>query len=244
MRGRQGVQGVITVRRGLSGRLLLGLCLGLAACTRPNPTIPVGAAAYAVMPPPAPGTVRREYRIGPLDTITITVFQEPDLSPANVVVDASGNVLLPLIGAVRAADLTSAELSQAIAAKLDRFLVSPQVSVSVVNAVSQKVTVDGSVEQPGVYAIQGRTTLIDALAMARGTNRVAALDQVIVFREIDGRMAAARFNIKDIRMGLQVNPEILGSDTVVVGFSNVKGVYRDIVAASPLVASFSYLITR
>ena len=131
-----------------------------------------------------------------------------------------------------------------IAAKLGRYIVRPQVAVSVVNAVSQKVTVDGSVEQPGVYAIQGRTTLIDALAMARGTSRVAALEEVIVFREIDGRPAAARFNIKEIRMGRQPNTEILGNDTVVVGFSNIKGVYRDLVGSSALLSSFVYLAAR
>ena len=65
-----------------------------------------------------------------------------------------------------------------------------------------------------------------------------------MFRDINGRPAAARFNVADIRLGKQPNPEILGNDTVVVGFSNLKGVYRDILAASPLVASFSYLIRR
>lgn len=229
-------------RRRWRGPLLL-LC-GLTACTRPNESIPVGEAAYQVMPAAAPGDIPREYRIGALDTITISVFQEADLSLPNVAVDASGFILLPLIGNIRAAGLTTTELSQAIADKLDHFLVRPQVSVTVVTSVSQKVTVDGSVEQPGVYAIQGKTTLIDALAMARGTNRTAALAEVIVFRDINGRPAAARFNVSDIRAGRQPNPEILGNDIVVVGFSNVKGVYRDLVAASPLIASFTYLISR
>lgn len=216
----------------------------VAGCTGPNATIPFGPAAYQVMPAPQPGNTPREYRIGALDTLSITVFQEPDLSFQNVAVDAGGNVLLPLIGGVRAAGLTTAELSGAIGARLSEFLVRPQVSITVVTSVSQKVTVDGSVEQPGVYAIQGRTTLIDALAMARGTARTAALDEVIVFREVEGRPAAARFNVRDIRMGRQPNPEILGNDVVVVGFSSLKGAYRDLVAASPLIASFTYLIAR
>lgn len=218
--------------------------LFVAACAHPDESIPVGSAAYAVMPPPPPDLAQREYRIGATDTLALTVFQEPDLSFPSVSVDASGNVLLPLVGNVRAAGLTTSELAQSIATKLETFLVRPQVSVTVVTSVSQKVTIDGSVEQPGVYAIQGRTTLIDALAMARGTARTAKLDQIIVFREINGRSAAARFNVQDIRMGRQPNPEILGNDIVVVGFSNVKGVYRDLIAASPLIASFSYLVTR
>lgn len=230
------------LRSGAQTALLVALLT--AGCTGPNKDIPVGAAAYQVMPAPSPASATREYRLGPLDTIGVNVFQEPDLTFPNVAIDATGSVSLPLVGTLRAAGLTTNELAQAISDRLGQYLVRPQVSVLVVTSVSQKVTVDGSVEQPGVYAIQGRTTLIDALAMARGTSRVAALDQVIIFREIEGKPAFARFNVKDIRMGRQPNPEILGNDTVVVGFSNIKGAYRDVIAASSLIASFSYFARR
>jgi polysaccharide export outer membrane protein len=235
---------------GMAGLKLCGLVPVLVAgalvggCARPAADMPRGQAAYAIMPAPVGDTVR-DYKIGPLDTISITVFQEPDLTLQNVQVDAGGNILLPLIGGVQAAGKNTVELSRLIADKLRlNYLVNPQVSVIVSASVSQKVTVDGSVTQPGVYAIQGRTTLVDAVAMARGTTRVAKLDQVIVFREIAGRPAVARFNLSDIRMGKQPNPEVLGNDLVVVGFSNVKGVYRDFMAAAPLTASFIYAIGR
>lgn len=219
--------------------------LALAGCARPAKEIPIKGAAYALMPVPAPNNVPREYRIGPLDLINITVFQEPDLTLQNVQVDTGGSVILPLIGKVQAGGRTSSELSRDIAARLQTsYLVNPQVSVIVATSVSQKVTVDGSVGQPGVYAIQGRTTLIDALAMARGTTRVASLNQILIFRDIDGRPAAARFNIARIRMGKEPNPEILGNDVVVVGFSNVKGVYRDFLAASALTSAFVYAVGR
>ena len=219
--------------------------LALAGCARPAKEIPTKGAAYALMPVPAPNNVPREYRIGPLDLINITVFQEPDLTLQNVQVDTGGSVILPLIGKVQAGGRTSSELSRDIAARLQAsYLVNPQVSVIVATSVSQKVTVDGSVGQPGVYAIQGRTTLIDALAMARGTTRVASLNQILIFRDIDGRPAAARFNIARIRMGKEPNPEILGNDVVVVGFSNVKGVYRDFLAASALTSAFVYAVGR
>lgn len=220
------------------------LALAIGACAKPNAAIPTGAAAYQVIPPTAPAGTTREYRIGAGDTLNVTVFQEPDLSVRELAVDASGDIALPLVGTVRATGLTAGELSRTLAARLDAFLIRPQVSVSVATAVSQKVTVDGSVEQPGIYPIQGRTTLIDALALARGTTRVAALDEVVVFREIDGRMAAARFNVGEIRAGRQPNPEILGRDLVVVGFSNLKGFYRDAIASAGLLGSFTYLIAR
>lgn len=224
--------------------LAAAVCLTVGGCARPDDGIPVGAAATALMPAPLPESAPREYRLGALDTLSVNVFQEPDLSVANVVVDAGGNVSLPLVGTLRAAGLTPAELSRAITTRLDPYLIKPQVVVAVTQAIAPKVTVDGSVEQPGVYAMQGRTTLIDAIAMARGTSRVAALDQVIVFRQINGRLAAAKFDLKSIRAGREPNPEILGNDTVVVGFNNLKGLYRDLVLSSGLVSSFTYILTR
>ncbi|HET8613742.1 MAG TPA: polysaccharide biosynthesis/export family protein [Sphingomonas sp.] len=213
--------------------------LALAACSTVNPAIPAGSAAYQMFPAVKTNAAIQDYRIGPLDTINITVFQEPDLTLQNVQVDASGNILLPLIGSITAAGKTTTELSHDIATRLGaKYLENPQVSVIVATSVSQKVTVDGSVTEPGVYAIQGRTTLLDALAMAKGTTRVAALDQVLIFREENGENMVARFNVQAIRHGEAPNPEIQGNDIIVVGFSNLKGFYRDVLTMAPLLAAF------
>lgn len=218
----------------------LGFGLVLAGCVGEKPKLPEGAAATAMFPAPTPDNAARSYRIGPLDTIAVTVFQEPDLTVKDVPVDASGSVILPLIGELHAADLTTAQLSAEIARRLQsRYLENPQVSVLVETSVSQKVTVEGSVTEPGVYEIKGRTTLLDALAMAKGTSRVAALDQVVIFREINGQTQGALFSAKKITLGQQPDPEILGNDTVVVGLSNIKAAWRDILTASPLIGAFS-----
>jgi polysaccharide export outer membrane protein len=186
-----------------------------------------------------------DYKIGALDTLSVTVFQEPDLSQASVQVDASGNILLPLIGQMKAADQTSTQLGNEIAARLGtKYLTNPQVSVIVSQSVSQHVTVDGSVTEPGVYAIQGRTTLLDALAMAKGTSRVAALNQIVVFRVVDGKRIGGVFDVGKINRGLAPDPEIKGDDTIVVGLSNVKSAWRDILTAAPLLTAFSYATTR
>lgn len=216
------------------------ICIALAALTAcaTAPNLPAGPSAYAVIPAPDSDQAA-DYRIGAQDQISITVFQEPELSLQDVRVDASGNILLPLIGAVRAAARTSAELSQEIAERLDaRFLVDPQVSVIVSSSVSQKVTVEGSVTEPGVYEVRGQTTLLEALAMAKGPSRVAALDEVAVFRTIDGERMGAMFDVEAIRRGDAADPEILGNDTVVVGLSNVKAIWRDALAAIPALAIF------
>lgn len=216
-------------------------CLALAALSAcaAAPSLPSGPQAYAAFPAPSVADDAQDYRVGAQDKINITVFQEPDLSPQDVQVDAGGNILLPLIGTVTAAGRTTAELSHEIAERLgSRFLVDPQVSVIVSSSVSQKVTVEGSVTEPGVYEVRGQTTLLEALAMAKGPTRVAALDEVAVFRTVDGDRIGALFDVESIRRGEAPDPEIKGNDTVVVGLSNIKAAWRDLLAAAPALAIF------
>jgi polysaccharide export outer membrane protein len=112
------------------------------------------------------------------------------------------------------------------------------VAVSVTTSVSQKVIVQGEVNEAGVFEVKGRTTLLEALALAKGETRVASLDEVIVFRNINGQRMGAIFDVQRIRRGISEDPEIVGNDVVVVGTSRAKSVWRDILAASPLVGAF------
>jgi polysaccharide biosynthesis/export protein len=208
-----------------------------------NAGLPQGAAAYTAMAPSvAQQQAAPDYRIGALDTLSVSVFQEPDLStPANapLQVNANGNITMPLIGTVPAAGKTTSELGAVIADRLgSQYLKSPQVNVAVTSSVSQKVTVQGEVTQPGVYQIQGKTTLLDALSMAKGETRVATLNQVAVFRVVNGQRMGAIFDVNAIRRGSAPDPEVLGNDTVVVGYSKGKGLWRDILASSPLLGLF------
>lgn len=214
------------------------LALGLTACGSTRPDLPTGPEAYAIM---APTEAQNVYRIGALDVLNVTVFQEPDLTLKETPVDASGNLIIPLIGEVRAQGRTAVELSREIERLLARnYLVRPQVSVAVVSSVSQRITVEGNVTDPGVYEISGGTTLLQALARAKSPTRVAKLDEVVVFRNIDGRRAGAVFNVEDIREGRAGDPQLVGGDTVVVGFSAVKGAFRDFLSAAPLVNAFRF----
>jgi len=227
------------------GRVLIaaGLAVLCAGCSGMHAAdeLPHGPAAYGVMPPPDPNTAAAAYKIGPLDVLKVTVFQEKDLSFDQIQVDAAGNLSFPLIGTVHAAGDTALELSNEIARDLGKeYLVDPQVSVSVASSVSQNVTVEGDVKQPGVYAINGTETLLGALAQAQSPTEVAKLDQVVIFRNIDGRRAGAVFNVNDIREGRAADPEILGGDVIVVGFDQVKGAFRDVFKAVPLLYVFRY----
>lgn len=208
----------------------------LAGCSTPvDPNLPQNSAAYALVPPPRPDA-HYEYRIGPLDILSITVFQEPDLTFQNLPVDASGNLSYPLIGTVRAEGMTTAELGREIAAKLsENYLINPQVTVVVTASQSQHVTVEGNVTAPGVYDINGPSTLLQALALAKSPTRTAKLDQVVIFRVINGQRMGAVFDVNKIRAGEVPDPEVRGGDVVVVGFSGIKGAFRDFLQSAGVI---------
>lgn len=216
--------------------VLASSMLALSGCS----SVPTraGLGSYEAIETAAASPAPADYQIGPLDILKITVFQEPDLSLEEVPVDASGNVLLPLIGQVVAAGQTSSALSKDIADRLEeRFLVDPQVSIIIVKSVAQRVTVEGAVEKPGVYPVEGTTSLLQAMALAQGPSRVAKTQEIIVFRTVAGKVYAAQFNLDEIRRGGQTNPQILGGDIVVVGRSALKGFYRDLLELSPLLTT-------
>ena len=217
--------------------VVIGLSsLALTACA--SSSLPRGEAAYADFPPPSGDSRPNEYQIGPLDVLKITVFQEPDLSLEEVPVDASGDVLLPLIGRVEAAGKTGTELSTDIADRLgERYLIDPQVSIIVSESASQNITVEGAVNQPGIFEIQGQSNLLQAMALAQGPRETARLSEVIVFRRKEDGLYAAQFNLSDIRVGEAENPEILAGDIVVVGNSFAKALFRDFLQLSPLLAT-------
>lgn len=211
----------------------------LAGCQTRAASLPTGDAAYEVMSPGLADGRPLDYRIGPLDVLAVTVFREPDLTAKDLQVDAGGNLVFPLIGSVAAAGKSANELSAEIARRLDeRYLRNPQVSVVITSSVSQRVVVEGNVNEPGVYEIGGNATLLEALARAKSPTRVAKLDEVVIFRVVDGKRMGAVFDVAQIRNGGAPDPRIVGGDTVVVGFSALKGVFRDILTTAPLLNVF------
>lgn len=186
-------------------------------------------------------TPATEYRIGEGDKLNVSVFQVTDLSFEELVVDTSGNINLPLIGAVRGAGRTAGELASDIAERLAvQYLRDPQVTVTVKEAASQKITVDGAVTNPGVYEMRGSTSLLQAVAMAQGPTRVADLTKVAVFRSVDGRRSVALFDLGAIRQGRASDPQVFGDDVIVVDTSRLNSALREVVAAIPAFAAFAY----
>src|SRR3984957_11290159 len=134
-----------------------------------------------------PGSGR--YQIGPLDVLDVSVFKVPDLTKT-VQVGEDGQINYPLVGDIKAAGKTSHQLEHELAQRLGgAYIRSPQVTVFVREYNSQRVTVEGSVKNSGVFTVKGRTSLMQLLAMAGGVDDSTASGEVVVFRTINGTSA-------------------------------------------------------
>jgi polysaccharide export outer membrane protein len=186
--------------------------------------------------PVAASVGRPEYRIGPSDLLAVTIFQVKDLD-RDVRVNNEGEVSLPLIGNVDAAGRTVDQLEKDIAGRYsERFLQNPQVTVFVKEFSSQRVTVGGSVEKPGIFPITSKMTLLQSIALAGGFDDVGSHRNVLVFRTSGGQRVYARFDVSQIEAGEQPDPELTGEDVVVVDTSTGKVALYNLIKLAPFVA--------
>jgi polysaccharide export outer membrane protein len=188
----------------------------------------------------APATIT-EYEIGPEDILRVTVYGHDDLTQT-VLVQADGTFMFPLVGTVRASDMTPLELERKIATLLSEgYIRNPQVTVVVEEYRSKTVFVVGEVSRPGSYPFAGQgMTLVEVLAKA-GPMTVNAGAEVVVVRPLPGTNVTGpvlpfevheegegeapgapdadvfRINIRDIQEGeLEKNIELQPKDTVFV----------------------------
>jgi polysaccharide export outer membrane protein len=220
--------------------LLAAVLAGCSSTGQLGPNIQAGPAAYDVVPATrSADAAATDYKIGSLDTLDVTVFQEPDLSKKAIQVDAAGRLALPLVGTVEARGKTAAELSREIELLFGaKYLREPQVTVTVASSVSQKVSVQGEVVEPGIYPLAGPTTLLDVVSMAKGETQIATLDQVVVFRDVRGQRMGAVFDVASIRRGESADPVIQGNDLVVVGYSAARRFWRNLGTIAPILNVF------
>lgn len=237
-----------STERGLSLRKSLALLIGgsilisVSACSSPQmigrPDLTI--VENTELPPPAEvdlQTIKRPAIIGPGDELAVDVFGLPEASRA-VRVDAAGKIAVPLAGTVEASDRTAEELAGVIAGQLRAHSVrDPQVTVNVINSLSQAVTVDGAVKTPGQFAITGRTTLMRAIARGGGVTEFAQTNHVVVFRRVNEQDMAALYDLRAIRLGMYPDPEIYANDIVLVGESQSKRLFQNLMQASGILTA-------
>jgi polysaccharide export outer membrane protein len=214
----------------------------IAGCSTPrlggSPNLAVVSAD--ALPPPNPSdlvTPSRAHLIGPYDRLSVEVLGLPDLT-RTVQVDTAGQISYPMVGTISVAGSTASGLADTLREALRaRYIRDPQVTVNVSESPSQTFTVDGQVEEPGPYPIVGRMTLMRAVARAQGTSEFASLRYVVVFRTVGGQQMAALYDLAVIRNGAYDDPAIFANDVVVVGESQARRLFRDILQSTPLLSA-------
>jgi polysaccharide export outer membrane protein len=125
-------------------------------------------------PPDTPGVtsaladVSEDYLINPGDVIDIQVDRAPELSGMRRV-SVSGTIRMVYLGSVKAQGVTTEELASFIANSLsDRYLKNPRVTVTIAQMNSHTFFIQGAVNRPGAYQIEGRPSILTLIALAGG----------------------------------------------------------------------------
>ena len=187
------------------------------------------AAPPAVLPTPVVQQAPQPtYRIGPFDQLQVNVFGVPELSGA-AQVDGDGQLNLPLVGAVEALGRTPPQLAVEVErAYATRYVRDPNVTIQITTPQSQRVVVSGEVREAGVFPVQGRLTLVQAIAQAQGLSDNANAGNVVVLRQTGGQQTAARFDLREIQAGRLADPELAPGDTVIVDTARARRLIRDL----------------
>lgn len=180
--------------------------------------------------------VRVPYRFGARDRIRYLL---PGLleKEGEAVVDTSGFVSIPIAGQVRIGGLTPAEAEAEVVQALRRsFVRNPIVTLNPVEINSVYVTVEGSVREPGLYPVDNQTTLVRAIASAKGLSEFAQQRRVVVFRTLGEKTYAALYDLDAIRSGQYRDPFLNPGDVIMVDESRTKRYFRDLLTLVPAIS--------
>ena len=223
---------------GTVGACLLMIIAAGCASSRGGPIPYNDAGTFKAPDPPAVAPLESGYRISPMDTISVKVFRMPDLS-GDYQVDLTGQISMPLIGEVRAVDLTTAQLDDSLTKRFgERYLENPDISVGIKESSRRAITVDGAVKNAGAFPAAGDVTLMQAVALAGGESEEANARRNAVYRTIEGQRQAAAFDLVSIRRGENPDPRIFPGDIIVVDGNGVKAAYKQIMNSFPLLSIF------
>jgi len=196
-------------------KFLISLCFLLLVCqvlgaqaSEPNATEPSLTAS----------SQDPEYIIGVEDVLSINVWKEPELTLPQIVVRPDGKITIPLINDIQADGLTARQLQDKITGDLKEYVASPNVTVTVLQVLSNSVSIVGQVSVPGTYTMGTPMTVLEVLARAGGLLEYAKKKDIKVIRSEYGRTQQFSFNYKDIIKGknLKQNIQLQRGDIILV----------------------------
>jgi polysaccharide export outer membrane protein len=183
----------------------------------------LAAAWSACAPSPVPPAFQDdavpegEYRIAPADRLVVRVWKQPELSVECPVLP-DGAITVPLAGTISATGLTTAELEDAISARLSEYVTAPAVSVIVQEVNSKRVSVIGEVNRNGMQTVAVDARIMDALSQAGGFTNFANRKKIKIIRRSSEGELEFRFDYDAYKAGRApgTNVRLKPGDTIVV----------------------------
>jgi polysaccharide export outer membrane protein len=210
--------------------LLLSLLslLFVYSCGSVQKTVVNGAEALT---PPAAHVAKQprisELILGPGDVMEIAVYRHDDLNK-KIQIPPDGRVSLPFVGEVQAAGQSVVQLREKITEGLSSYIVNPQVSITVAALRSEKVYILGEVQRPGIFALDSRMTVLEAISGAGGFTEDARWSDVLLIRGGPEKPQMVSLNLKKtLKEGdLSNNVALASSDIVYVPPTYIADVAR------------------
>ena len=180
---------------------LAGLAVGVAALTA------CGGGPRVELPPATPGldiaSPKEDYIIGPADTITIHVWNNPELSAENIQVRPDGRITIPLVRDMVAVGKTPTQLQTDIKDVLLEYIEIPIVSVILnesIGELSQQIRITGAGAQPAALPYRANMTILDAMIAVGGLGEFAAGNRATLtrFDPEAGKSVLYRLRLKDL----------------------------------------------
>ncbi len=164
-----------------------------------------------------PQVIHTDYKIGVGDILRIDTWNEPNLSLEQAMVRSDGKITFPLLNDIKAQGISTIALKKEIEEKLKEFVETPNVTVTLVNPVSQKFYILGEVINTGEYPIVKKLTIMQAFALSGGFTEWASKNKIILIRRADGKETTTIIKYNDILKGdFSKDIYLKADDTIIV----------------------------
>lgn len=168
-----------------------------------------------------------EYVFGIGDSLDVSIYRNDDLK-ISTKISPSGTIMFHLIGEVQAAGKSISAFQEELKVRFSKYLVDPQITISVTTVQSSKVVVLGEVRTPGVYLLDTELTIMDAVAKAGGWTTDAKMSNIILLRNVSGKVETQSLDMETALAGgsFSQNKPLQRNDIVYVPTKKIADMAR------------------
>jgi len=162
--------------------------------------------------------VPADYRLHAGDKLDVSVWKETEMQRPTIVIAPDGKFSFPLAGEITAAGRTVTEVREEVEAKLGKYIPDAVVTVGITDVGGNVAYVIGQVAKPGVFVMNPRINVLQALSLAGGGTPYAKLDSIIVIRGSQAAQRVLQFRFSQVSAGRDLDQNVLleSGDVVLV----------------------------